>query len=697
MYTQIQDTQCSAGPRKDCINKKTCFLRHFDEEVGKDITYYAAKYARKTRIEPELAPSPVPPLKSFRVADFEKKVVPGDGHCIIHSVLAALEQRGTSVPTTIELLEKLKPTLQSDLDLLAPFINTTKTDPLAEIQAYVELANYNNSIVDFVIPLISKILDKGICVLQLDTAGNVYETNDLLTYPSSSVDPLYVLKSGSHYDALLPRSHNTTSQHDSVSVLDEDHVPKDTHSPNVSKDDDDDDVMVVETSNQTTCESGLDTSNPTNNESDLDPARVLAALCAGSPDYEVLHCLRNYSSANTLKRQTVVFNKFNVPTLKKTSDYLNIVTDGLKKPNLIHVLICRIQNLLPETCFDCKATYVTDLNSTPLLACHKCGQEVHRPCFLAKLGIEEASNADLDSLINPLGLPGIHYFCPGCEEEMIPPDNLKKVKTLTKAKPRPSPVAKVLCDPKIVNTVSEVILKETNAFEKPNQSSSAVNDLPTADNNLSDVGYKQVNKKICTHYKKNQCKFGLKGKGCPFSHPVKCKKFLAHGTKQPGGCNLGKNCSNFHPKMCNTSLTKGVCFDQKCQLSHVKGTKRKRPNIEPEKTQQKFSQSKTTQLQASTGNHVTPVNSSMVSEENTNSNQSSFLSMISLLRKELSEAVDTKIMNALRQFPIMQPPIQPPMLSTNFTHPQVPIRPQQIPTFPPWNQCRVLPVQQQQM
>ena len=247
---------------------------------------------------------------------------------------------------------------------------------------------------------------------------------------------------------------------------------------------DDDDVEVVETSNHTsTSEPNIVSSDPTNssssstnNESDLDPARVLAALCAGSPDSEVLHCLRTYSSVNTLKRQTAVFNKFTVSILRKASDYLNIVTDGMKKPNIIHVLICRIQNLLPETCHDCKATYVTDLNATPLLACHKCGQEVHRPCFLAKLGKEEASDVDFDSLINPLGLPGIHYFCPSCEEEMIPPDNLKKVVTLKKAKSPSSSVAKVLCDPKTVNTVSEDNPIKTNALEKPVHSPPAVYD-----------------------------------------------------------------------------------------------------------------------------------------------------------------------------------------------------------------------------
>lgn len=192
MVVKILGDICYNGARKDCPNKSTCFYRHTNEIVGKDVEYYtsslnraakAMKNSSQMSIESTNTSSIASLPNSFRVAEFVKTTVPGDGHCIIHSVLAALKQRHTLVPTTSEVLDKLKSTLQGDLDLLAPFINSNKTDPLAEIDAYIQLAKFNSNIVDLIIPLISKILDVGICVLQLDTDGVLYVTNDLLTSP----------------------------------------------------------------------------------------------------------------------------------------------------------------------------------------------------------------------------------------------------------------------------------------------------------------------------------------------------------------------------------------------------------------------------------------------------------------------------------------------------------------------------------
>ena len=48
---------------------------------------------------------------------------------------------------------------------------------------------------------------------------------------------------------------------------------------------------------------------------------------------------------------------------------------------------------------------------------------------------------------------------------------------------------------------------------------------------------------------------------------------MKHGTRARGGCQEGRNCVLFHPKMCFNSLRKGECFDKSCQLTHVKGTR----------------------------------------------------------------------------------------------------------------------------
>ena len=82
---------------------------------------------------------------------------------------------------------------------------------------------------------------------------------------------------------------------------------------------------------------------------------------------------------------------------------------------------------------------------------------------------------------------------------------------------------------------------------------------------------------MCKFFKTNSCKHGLKGNGCKFKHPKFCPKFMKNGTRQPSGCNLGKNCQDFHPKMCLNSLRKGECFNEHCKFNHIKGTKRKSP------------------------------------------------------------------------------------------------------------------------
>ena len=68
---------------------------------------------------------------------------------------------------------------------------------------------------------------------------------------------------------------------------------------------------------------------------------------------------------------------------------------------------------------------------------------------------------------------------------------------------------------------------------------------------------------------------GISGKECKFTHPKLCNKFTQHGTRQPHGCNKGKNCQYFHPTMYLNSLLKSECFNERCKLLHIKGTARK--------------------------------------------------------------------------------------------------------------------------
>ena len=395
---------------------------------------------------------------------------------------------------------------------------------------------------------------------------------------------------------------------------------------------------------------------------------------------------------------------------------------------MIQRIICKVQNLLPDTCQICNCTYVSKISDSPLLACELCGQEVHKKCFLAKIGVTPLDNCDVFKIINPLQLPGIHYFCQECEKEVVP-------------------LARNINDLAVTGTEPQSNIKEANDFgplasevistcQGNSVSSKAVNHPPTVENHASTVQNGEINTnssatiskketcnskteifnnntppakskeannktKNCVFYLKNRCKHGLKGTKCAFLHPERCTKLLQHGTKSPEGCNLGKKCSFFHPKMCPSSITKRVCFDEKCQFVHVKGTKRmeqggktlkkSQAHVVPNKPVLIDSRSDKSSTDLT---HPPPifskvcngVNSNLPSTDVMHSSNASFLDVISLLKKELCEAMDIKIARSLAQVQPHYPPVQhnPPFVPNLMrqTFPTFPFQPQ-LPQFPP--------------
>ena len=401
---QILETQCGAGSRRNCNLKRTCQLRHSNEEAGKDLEYYTRKFARTSSVSGDGA-SLQPVLSRFPISDFDLEVAKGDGHCLIHAVLFLLEKRGIKCDTKPEFLKKIKDALQVDLDLYAPFIDALDTDPIEEMDAYVNKASYNSSISDLIVPIIVSILNIGIVVLELDNNTSSYFSNPNLIYlPSSELvnnEPLYLLKTGEHYDSLqLRRTAKATLAPVGKVTLDEvielsdsllDQVECNLASVSVGtvaaeteNEKHDTDIYVLEEVDKETlsphqssnCEPLGAISTPEIPISDLgvsshceelDSERILASLCANAPDFEIRDCLRKYSCDYTLKRLKSVFNSINKPILEKTASYLRINTSNLKKPDIIHLLICKIQNLLPDTCQICNESYVCEINDSPFL------------------------------------------------------------------------------------------------------------------------------------------------------------------------------------------------------------------------------------------------------------------------------------------------------------------------------------------
>ena len=337
----------------------------------------------------------------------------------------------------------------------------------------------------------------------------------------------------------------------------------------------------------------------------------------------------------------------NVSHLIKTLEFLNntaiIEQIPKKKDPIVHEIVCRIQNLLPDDCAFCKTRFKLGLTEKPILRCAKCGQSSHKPCITELLKnkapceipeSDEITDDFIIKLVNPLSFSGMHYLCKSCEvsekfsnsiyneedaDEEDPTPTQEEAETVTTIEPSDSPIS-------ISQTVPQA-LQPTNTSEQ-------------TENTQPPPAKKST---ICKFFKKNSCRHGAKGDGCLYSHPELCKKFIQHGTRQPRGCNMGSRCKYLHPEMCMNSLRKGKCLSNTCRYRHIKGTTRheaaEKVNVHSSATPSATSNASSNAPQQSSNSNNLSIPSS------TNSN--SFLEAIRLLKAELLEEMDKRMPQAM--------------------------------------------------
>ena len=204
----------------------------------------------------------------------------------------------------------------------------------------------------------------------------MYTTNANVMYPCPELitdDPLFLLKSGRHYDPLhkVSPSHSLSPKVSTDSESQES-APACVESTLSTSVEVDDTAFCSEEAKPdvhlgSVFEEAPGFSEDCNDE--LDTVRILASLCANAPDYEIRDCLRKYSPDFSLKRQKSAFNTVTKAILVKSAEYLNIVTEKLNKPDIVNLLICKVQNLLPDICQLCNASYVSKIDDPPLLSC----------------------------------------------------------------------------------------------------------------------------------------------------------------------------------------------------------------------------------------------------------------------------------------------------------------------------------------
>lgn len=363
---------------------------------------------------------------------------------------------------------------------------------------------------------------------------------------------------------------------------------------------------------------------------------------------DIRNCIRLFNPANTHDQHLSKFNGVRKGVLVNTLAYLGLegMEQYLQKP-LVNKVISAIRNHLPATCKTCTSEYCVELGERVLLACAKCGRGTHKDCVLSKLKItsEEAKayNAnDIQYAINPCMLPGIHYLCGECEGTVIPSPDEGKLKSAIKTPVEPHN--------HIQDTNTDDDLEETESSHSDddhlNSSSMSImmtgvdigTSMTTNHERSSRVSFAETKPKVCHFYQKGTCKHGLSGRmggNCPFAHPRPCPKLLNHGTKGPLGCNKGRDCLNFHPRMCHNSLRNKMCINTTCRFRHVKGTKR---SIELKHGTNSIETDKTERIPSS----QTMQNERQSSIDRSKTNMSDFLDALHQLKAEMLETMDQR-------------------------------------------------------
>ena len=347
---------------------------------------------------------------------------------------------------------------------------------------------------------------------------------------------------------------------------------------------------------------------------------IVAELSSNAPNTDIRDCLRHYNIKNSIRQHKAEFGKCDKAILVTTLDYLGVPGQNqFTKPACINEIICRIQNLLPDRCNLCEAEYCVKRDEVSLLICAVCGQGSHNICILNHLELQHDDSLNPQQAmekINPTKLSGFHYLCGSCEENIIPDKEAGRMKRQTANGNEMGNIgsSQQTPDENQGNSTVEASEDVEQEVERPLQT-----EQPSAP---SSPPSPNPSRTICPHYKKNTCRYGIAGRGCPNEHPKPCKKFIQHGIKSPNGCSLGRNnCDKFHPKMCHTSLTKGVCFVTDCKSRHVTGTKRTQTDVKDVGHENKTGTPKT-----------------KIGEKS-----SDFLEVLNLLKVEMLEAMDTKI------------------------------------------------------
>ena len=459
---------------------------------------------------------------------------------------------------------------------------------------------------------------------------------------------------------------------------------------------------LMEPSNNNLCENmqNLIANNPENdteNEKQSEIEDLIAELCLSAPSENVKFCLRNYEYGKPLQTILRDFEKVKREPLRDTAQYLRLPNVDKTKKALAHLIVCRIQNLLPDKCFLCNEHYRISNTEVPILECAICGQGVHKECWVDIAStmmnpndIPEELNADtFKALFNPLKLPGMFYICNACQPTTIPSDETgnykRKNKSSTTAEKQPLlPQTQVNSNEKenpLQLERQETTSQETESQKTSYQSSAdqdtrryESDELPSAQpggNSSARAAEAEAKHNEQQHFDQSWNSFRAEEDNTQvvrresLSEPeepkskseVLCRHFregnCKHGMK-------GRECKYNHPKVCSkftqhgTRQPRGCAKGRKCEHFHPKMCMDSLRKGECFTETCRFNHVKGTKrhppvrkinveenrVKGKSGEDNLPRKKSIVGENN---DTGSFLEMISLLKQEILETLNQKI------------------------------------------------------